>query len=120
LPEKNNRFNPASLVTGHSSPENLSTKFQKSCSNGLSTDLCIGIWNFFFSLYIFGEPAVHFSKFSPLSPLTEVSPQPSAIPGVNPLEDWQSAVGWGNAGTAGQQSGARATTEPPCLPWNLS
>ncbi len=42
-------------------------------------------------------------------PLTEVSPQPSAIPGGNPPGDWQSAVGWGNAifepGTAGQQSG---------------
>jgi hypothetical protein len=62
----------------------------------------------FFSLYVFGEPAVH-SSFSPLSPLTEVSPQPSAIPGGNPPGDWQSAVGWGDAGfepgTAGQQSG---------------
>ncbi len=49
-------------------------------------------------------------KFSPLSPLTEVSSQPSAIPGGNPPEDWQSAVGWGDAGfepgTAGHQSGA--------------
>ncbi len=38
--------------------------------------------------------------------LTEVSPQPSAIPGGNPPEDWQSAVGWEDAGfepgTAGQ------------------
>ncbi len=62
-----------------------------------------------FSLYVFGEPALHLSQFSPLLPLTEVSPQPSAIPGGNPLEDWQSAVGWGDAGfepeTAGQQSG---------------
>jgi hypothetical protein len=47
---------------------------------------------FFFSLYVFGEQAVHFSSFSPLSPLTEVSPQPNAIPGGNPPEDWQSAV----------------------------
>ncbi len=40
-------------------------------------------------------------------PSTEVSPQPSAIRGGNPLGDWQSAVGWGDAGfepgTAGQQ-----------------
>ncbi len=40
-------------------------------------------------------------------PLTEVSAQPSAIPGGNPPGDWQSAVGWGDArfepGTAGQQ-----------------
>jgi hypothetical protein len=54
---------------------------------------------FFFFILFFGEPAVHFSKFSPLSPLTEVSPQPP--------EDWQSAVGWGDAGfepgTAGKQ-----------------
>ncbi len=45
---------------------------------------------------------------SPLSPVTEVSPQPSALPGGNPPEDWQSAVGWGGAGfepgTAGLQS----------------
>jgi hypothetical protein len=49
-------------------------------------------------------------NFSPLSPLTEVSLQPSAIPDGNPAEDWQSAVGWGDArfkhSTAGQQSGA--------------
>ncbi len=47
--------------------------------------------------------------FSPLLPLTEVSSQPSAIPGGNPPEGWRSAVGWGDAefepGTAGQQSG---------------
>jgi hypothetical protein len=65
---------------------------------------------FFFSLYVFGEPAIHFSQFFPLLPLTEVSPRPSAIPGGNPPGDWQSAVGWGDAGfepgTAGQQSGA--------------
>jgi hypothetical protein len=58
----------------------------------------------------FGEPAVHFSQFFPLLPLTEVRPQPSAIPGGNPSGDGQSAVGWGDAGfeprTAGQQSGA--------------
>ncbi len=63
-----------------------------------------------FSLYIFGEPAAHFSYFSPLSPLTQVSLQPSAIPGGNPLGDCQSAVGWGDAGfepgTVGQQSSA--------------
>ncbi len=58
----------------------------------------------------FGEPAVHFTQFFPLLPLTEVSPRPSAIPGGNPPGDGQSAVGWGVAGfepgTAGQQSGA--------------
>jgi hypothetical protein len=41
--------------------------------------------------------------------ITEISPQPSAIPGGNPPEDWQSAVGWGDTrikpGTTGQQSG---------------
>ncbi len=66
---------------------------------------------FFFFLYMFfGEPAVHFSQFFPLLPLTEVSPRPSAIPDGNPPGDSQSAVGWGDAGfepgTAGQQSGA--------------
>ncbi len=58
----------------------------------------------------FGKPAVHFSEFFPLFPLTEVSPRPSAISGGNPPGDGQSAVGWGYAGfepeTAGQQSGA--------------
>jgi hypothetical protein len=58
----------------------------------------------------FGKPAVHFSQFFPLLPLTEVSPRPSAIPDGNPPGDRQSAVGWGDAGfepgTAGQQSGA--------------
>jgi hypothetical protein len=65
---------------------------------------------FFFSLYVFGEPVVHFSVFSPLLPLTEFSPRLSAIPGGNQTWDGQSAVGWGEAGfepgTAGQQSGA--------------
>jgi hypothetical protein len=66
---------------------------------------------FFFFLYMFfGEPAVNFSQYFPLLPLTEVSPQPSAIPGGNPPGDGQSAVGWGDTGfepgTAGQQSGA--------------
>jgi hypothetical protein len=37
--------------------------------------------NICFSFYVFGKPAVHFSKFSPPLPLTEVSLQPSAIPG---------------------------------------
>ncbi len=64
----------------------------------------------FFSLNVFCEPAVHFIQFSPLLPLTEVSPRPSAIPGGNPPGDEQSAVGCGVAGfepgTAGQQSGA--------------
>jgi hypothetical protein len=70
----------------------------------LSANMC------FFSLYVFGKPAAHFSKFSSLSPLTEVSPQPCAIPGGNPPDNWQSAIGWGDTGsepgTAGQQSGA--------------
>ncbi len=41
-------------------------------------------------------------------PLTEVSPEPSTIPGGNQPGDWPSAVGWGDArfepGTARQQS----------------
>jgi hypothetical protein len=73
----------------------------------------------------FDEPAVHFSQFFPLLPLTEVSPRPSAIPDGNPPGDGQSAVGWGDAGfepgTAGQQSGALPLShhdshiEPPRL-----
>jgi hypothetical protein len=31
------------------------------------------VQSLFFSLYVFGEPTVDFSRFSPLSPLTEVS-----------------------------------------------
>jgi hypothetical protein len=63
-----------------------------------------------FSLYASGESADPFSQFSHLLPLTEVSPQASAIPGGNSPGDWQqSAVGWGETefetGTAGQQSG---------------
>jgi hypothetical protein len=58
----------------------------------------------------FGEPAVHFFYFSPLSPLTEVSPQPSAIPVGNPQGDRQSAVGGDDTGfkpgTVGLQSSA--------------
>ncbi len=73
---------------------------------------CAALEHIFFSLYAFGEPAAHFLSFLPLLPLTEVSPLPSAIPGDNPPECWQSAVGWGEAGfeprNAGQQSG-----EPP-------
>jgi hypothetical protein len=30
--KKNYRFNPASLVIGRTSPENLSTKFHKKCA----------------------------------------------------------------------------------------
>jgi hypothetical protein len=63
----------------------------------------------FFFLYMFLANQQFIShSFSPLLPLTEVSPQPSAIPGGNPPGDWQSAVGWRDAGfepgTAGQQS----------------
>ncbi len=63
-------------------------------------------------LYVFWGTSGYFIVifFSPLSRLTEVSPQPSAIPGGNPPQDWQSAMDWGDAGfkpgTAGQQSGA--------------
>ncbi len=74
----------------------------------------------------FGEPAVHFTQFFPLLPLTEVSLRPSAIPGGNPPGDRQSAVGRGVAGfepgTAGQQFGAlplshhASQIEPPRLP----
>jgi hypothetical protein len=66
----------------------------------------------FFFLYIFflANQRSIFHNFFPLLPLTEVSPQPSAIPDGNPPRDSQSAVGWGDAGfepgTAGQQSGA--------------
>jgi hypothetical protein len=42
---------------------------------------------FSFSLNVFGKPVIHFSYFSPLLPLTEVSQQPSAIPGGNPPGD---------------------------------
>ncbi len=52
---------------------------------------------------------VFFVIFSSVA-LTEVSSQASAIPGGNPPGDWQSAVGWGDAGfepgTAGQQFSA--------------
>jgi hypothetical protein len=58
---------------------------------------------FFFFLYMF---LANQRSIFPLLPLTEVSPQPSAIPGGNPPGDWQSAAGWGDAGfepgTAGQ------------------
>jgi hypothetical protein len=83
------------------------------------------VFKAFFSFNVFGKPAVHFSYFSPLLPLIEVSLQPSAIPGCNPPGDWQSAVRWEDArfkpGTAGQQSGMlplshHASLEPPCLP----
>jgi hypothetical protein len=57
LPKKINRFNPASMVTGHTSPENLSTKCQKKVcpgSNGLKwfdqkdpSELLINHLNFF-------------------------------------------------------------------------
>ncbi len=46
--------------------------------------------------------------FSSVAP-HRAQPQPNAIPGGNPPEDWQSAVRWEDAGfklgTAGQQSG---------------
>ncbi len=63
----------------------------------------------FFSFICFWRTRGSFSLFSPLLPLTEFSPQPSAIPGGNPPGDWQSVVSWGGAGfepgTVGQQSG---------------
>jgi hypothetical protein len=83
-------------------------------------------------LYMFWQTSGSFLSFSPLSPLTEVSLQPSAIPGGNPPGDWQLAVGWRDSGfepgTAGQQSGMlllshhtyplrhHACIEPPHLP----
>jgi hypothetical protein len=59
-------------------------------------------------------------SFFPLLPLTEVSPQPSAIPGGNPPGDWYSAVGcWGDGGfepgTAEQQSGALPLSRHECI-----
>jgi hypothetical protein len=80
---------------------------------------------FFFSSICFWRTRGSFSSFSPLLPLTEVSSQPSAIPGGNPPGDWQSVVGWGDArfepGTAVQQSGTLPLShhafriETPCL-----
>ncbi len=59
----------------------------------------------FFSLYVFGEPEVHFRNFLLCCP-SQRSAWPSAIAVGNPSGDWQSAVGWGVAGfepgTAGQ------------------
>ncbi len=59
----------------------------------------------FFSLYFFGELAVHGSFFVIFS---SVAHQPRTIPGGNPPGDLQSAVCWGDTGfeprTAGQQS----------------
>jgi hypothetical protein len=65
---------------------------------------------FFFSLYVFGEPAVHFRNFLLCFPSQSSACSQVPSQGGNPLGDWESAVGWGDAGfepgTAGQQSGA--------------
>ncbi len=53
---------------------------------------------YFFCTVFFWRTSGSFSQFSPLLPLIEVSPQPSAIPGGNPPGDWQSAVDWGDDG----------------------
>jgi hypothetical protein len=55
--------------------------------------------------FFFWRTSGSFSKFSPLSPITEASLQPSGIPGGIPPEDWQSAVvGWGDAGFGSRSS----------------
>ncbi len=64
----------------------------------------------FFSLYVFGEPVVHFRNFLLCCPSQRSAHSQVSSQGGNPLGDWQSAVAWGDArfklGTAGQQSGA--------------
>ncbi len=45
-------------------------------------------------------------------PLTEVSPQLSTILGGNPPGDWQSAVGWGDAGFKPGNAGLQPGTLP--------
>jgi hypothetical protein len=78
----------------------------------------------FFLYMFFGEPTVHFFQFFPLSPLTEVSLQPSTIPGGNLPEGWQSAVGWGDTrfelGNSGQQSGALPLSHHASMPSNIA
>ncbi len=65
---------------------------------------------FFFSLYVFGEPAVPVRNFFLCCPSQRSARSQVPSQGGNPQGDWQSAVGWGDAGfepgTAGQQSGA--------------
>jgi hypothetical protein len=75
-----------------------------------------GMWRNFFFFLCFCQTSGSFSSFSPLLPLTEVSPQPSAIRGGNPSGDWQSAVGWGDTGFEPGTAVWRATIEPPRLP----
>ncbi len=64
----------------------------------------------FFSLYVFAEPAVSFCNFFLCCPSQRSACSQVPSQGGNPPEDWQSAVGWGDArfepGTAGQQSGS--------------
>jgi hypothetical protein len=64
----------------------------------------------FFSLYVFGEPAVHFRIFFLCCPSQRSARSQVPSLGGNPPGHWQSAVGWGDAGfepgTAGQQPGA--------------
>jgi hypothetical protein len=74
-------------------------------------------------LYVFGEPAVDFCNFFLCCP-SQRSPR-SQVPslGGNPPGDWQSAVGWGDAGfkpgTAGQQPDALQLSYHASLPANL-
>jgi hypothetical protein len=74
--------------------------------------------NIFFSLIVFGGTEVPVVNILLCRPL-EDSLQGSAIPDGSPSKDWQSTVGWGDAGfeprTAVLQSGV-ATNEPPLLP----
>jgi hypothetical protein len=88
--------------------------------------LCVGasfrmdFFRSFYFLYTFlANQRLVFCNFPLWLPLTEVSPQPIAIPGGNLPGDWQSAVGWGYFRFEPRTAGP-ATIEPPCLPLDLS
>ncbi len=79
-------------------------------SGGRSYSYKVFFFFFFFPLYVFGEPAVHFRNFFLCCPSQRSARSQVPSLGGNPPGDWQSAVGWGDAGfkpgTAGQQPGA--------------
>jgi exonuclease III len=72
--------------------DNIDTFYMSGLPNPKNSELLEQLCRDFFFLYMF------FVIFSPLLPITEVSPQASAIPGGNPPGDRQSPVGWGDAG----------------------
>ncbi len=91
------------------------------------------IYVYFFSLYVFGEPVVHFRNFFLCCPSQRSAHSQVPSLGGNPPGDWQSAVGWGDtgfeSGTAGQQPGALPlsyhashhwVTTPPKLSYHAS